>query len=58
MHDHGPRPSPATPSGTDPATAAEGSEAQPGHSMWWMAVCCAPMVLIALALLLGAFGAR
>ena len=58
MHDHGPRPSLATPSGTDPATAADGSETQPGHSMWWMVACCAPMVLIALALLLGVFGAR
>ena len=57
MHDHGLGPSQATP-GTDPATAAEGAEARPGHSMWWMAACCAPMVLIALALLLGAFGAR
>lgn len=57
MHEHGLGPSQATP-GTDPATAAEGAEARPGHSMWWMAACCAPMVLIALALLLGAFGAR
>lgn len=29
-----------------------------GHSMWWMVACCAPMVLLALAILLGVFGPR
>lgn len=29
-----------------------------GHSMWWMVVCCAPMILLALAILLGVFGPR
>ena len=58
MHDHGSTPSPATPSGTDPPNAANGSEAQAGHSMWWMVACCAPMVLIALALALGVFGGQ
>ena len=28
------------------------------HSMWWMVICCIPMVLIFVAVLLGAFGAR
>ena len=28
------------------------------HSMWWMVACCAPMALIALAILLGLFGTR
>lgn len=59
MHDHGARPSSRpTPLGPDPKTAAGGSEAQPGHSMWWMVACCAPMVVIALALLLGVFATR
>lgn len=26
--------------------------------MWWMVACCAPMVLLALAIFLGVFGAR
>ena len=58
-HDHGPIPSPR------PGTAARGApapgdEAQPGHghSMWLMVACCAPMVLLALAILLGVFGPR
>lgn len=35
-------------------------DGRPGHahSMWWMVVCCAPMVLIALAILFGALGPR
>lgn len=28
------------------------------HSMWPMLICCIPMVLILVAVLLGAFGAR
>jgi hypothetical protein len=28
------------------------------HSMWLMLLCCIPMVLIFVAILLGAFGAR
>lgn len=58
-HDHGPIPSPrpGTAAGDAPAP---GDEAQPehGHSMWWMVACCAPMVLLALAILLGVFGPR
>lgn len=59
MHDHDARPasSPAGRSPAEPQLDAE-HDGQHGHSMWWMVVCCAPMVLLALALLLGAFGPR
>ena len=55
-HAHGPLPSTRPPAG---ATARD-DEAQGGHghSMWWMAACCAPMVLLAFAILLGVFGPR
>jgi hypothetical protein len=50
---------------TSRQTAAEDAQApdddaQHGeaHSMWWMVACCAPMVLLALAILLGVFGSR
>ena len=36
----------------------EGEQPQPSHSMLGMVACCVPMVLIALALLLGVFGSR
>ena len=36
----------------------DGEQPQASHSMWWMVACCAPMVLIALAILLGLFGTR
>ena len=58
-HDHGPIPSPRP--GTAAVDApAPGDEAQRGHghSMWLMVACCAPMVLLALAILLGVFGPR
>jgi len=58
-HDHNAIPS------SPPGTAAEDArapddDAQPehGHSMWWMVACCAPMVLLALAIVLGVFGPR
>ena len=57
--DHGtiPSPRPGTVAGDAPAL---GDRAQPqhGHSMWWMVACCAPMVLLALAIVLGVFGPR
>ena len=60
MHDH--KAIPVTPTETAvPAgspTDEDAGESQPSHSMWWMVVCCAPMVLIALAILLGVFGSR
>lgn len=59
MHDHSARPSPGTTSlESDPEMAGDGSVERPGHSMWWMVACCAPMVLIALALALGVLGSR
>jgi hypothetical protein len=50
MHDHN-----AIPAGSP---SDEDAQPAPSHSMWWMVACCAPMVLIALALLLGVFGPR
>jgi hypothetical protein len=59
MHNHSSAPESRTatggPDGPQPDHAAE---AQPSHSMWWMVACCAPMVLIALAIFLGVFGPR
>lgn len=59
MHDHNPNPqsrlATGAAAGRQPADAVEH---QGSHSMWWMVACCAPMVLIALAILLGLLGAR
>lgn len=59
MHDHGSvravRPETATPA--EPAVDRDEQSAT-SHSMWWMVACCAPMVLLALAILLGVFGSR
>ena len=54
MHNHNPTPE------SRPATKVPdaGVPPQPAHSMWWMVVCCAPMILIALAIFLGLFGLR
>jgi hypothetical protein len=49
MRDHTPTPSLGRPPG-------DGEEPRGSHSMWWMVACCTPMVLIALAILLGLFG--
>lgn len=29
-----------------------------GHSLWWMVACCAPMALLAVAILLSVLGSR
>ncbi len=57
MHDHSPvqQFSPTTVGQDDPERGG-GEQPQAPHSMWWMVACCAPMVLIALAILLGVFG--
>ncbi len=59
MHDHNVTPIQPSEAVTPIGTPAD-DDARPGqsHSMWWMVACCAPMVVIALALLLGAFGSR
>lgn len=59
MHDHSPvqQSSPTTGGLDDPETGGD-EQPQASHSMWWMVACCAPMVLIALAILLGVFGSR
>ena len=44
--------------GSHASVESEAAEGHGGHSMWWMVACCAPMVLIAVALVLGAFGTR
>ena len=43
---------------TDPAGSGSDASAPPmaGHSMWAMVACCAPMILIVLAVLFGWFG--
>ena len=59
MHNHTLAPqSRGTTDEPDGPRSDEASEPEPSHSMWWMVACCAPMVLIALALLLGVFGPR
>jgi hypothetical protein len=56
MHDHDPgraaRPGPGQRQQPLPQSD-HGAQHEKSHSMWWMLVCCAPMVLIALALALG-----
>lgn len=56
-HQHGSQPAPDARSADGHAADAYG-EGTPRHSWWWMVACCAPMVLVALALLLGVFGVR
>ncbi len=59
MHNHTLEPqSRPTIDGPDGPRSDGAGEPEPSHSMWWMVVCCAPMVLIALALLLDVFGPR
>ena len=59
MHEHDRAPA-QLPSGdkADREAPAHEPPAGHGHSMWWMVVCCAPMVLIVLAILFGVFGPR
>lgn len=54
-HSLHPAPRPGTPEVAGAVRAEEAHHA-PGHSLWWMVVCCAPMVLLVLAILLGVFG--
>ena len=65
MHDHHPdtgRPAgaaePANSTATPRPAPNEGGRPTASHSMQLMVLCCVPMVLIAIALLMGAFGAR
>lgn len=65
MHEHYPDAdrlgTTAEPAGvtTNPHQATnEGEHAEGSHSMWLMVLCCAPMVLIAIALLIGALAGR
>jgi hypothetical protein len=59
MHNHKPVPESGPPiGGPDGPQPDNAGQPQPSHSMWWMVACCAPMVLIALAILLGVFGPR
>jgi hypothetical protein len=44
--------------GSAPTVDSDTANGGAGHSMWWMVACCAPMVLVAVALLLGAIGTR
>ena len=59
MHNHNVTPV-QPPETAAPVGTPAGDDARPGpsHSMWWMVACCAPMVVIALAILLGVFGSR
>lgn len=65
MHDHHPntdRPAGAAESANSTASPRpapnEGEQPMASHSMGLMVLCCVPMVLIAIALLIGAFVAR
>lgn len=60
MHDHRPAPEPNLATGEREGTPPDstGQPHAPSHSMWWMVACCAPMLLVVLALLLGVFGPR
>jgi hypothetical protein len=65
MHDHHPdtgRPAgaaePANSTATPRPAPNEGEQPGASHSMGLMVLCCVPMVLIAIALLIGAFVAR
>jgi hypothetical protein len=42
----------------DPPAAGQTPDHVASHSMWLMLLCCIPMVLIAIAFLLGAFATR
>ncbi len=56
MHEHPDQTQPAA----QPAAAApsHGVDHDGGHSLLWMAACCAPMVLILVAIALGWFAVR
>lgn len=57
MHDHSPVQQPSPTIGEQIGSDKGGGEQpQASHSMWWMVACCAPMILIVLAILLGVFG--
>jgi hypothetical protein len=56
-HDHGSIQSPRSAAGRASPPEEDG-QVETGHSMWWMVACCAPMVLLAIAILLGVFGTR
>jgi len=65
MHNHHADATAAAKSGVPPETEPaagpapiEGTHSAGSHSMWLMLLCCVPMVLIAIVLLLGSFGAR
>lgn len=59
MHDHGPvQAAPPRTATSAERGADEDRQSAPSHSMWWMVACCAPMVLLALAILVGVFGSR
>jgi hypothetical protein len=59
MHEHSAVPA-AVPRTDAPAGSDQDDDAPPAHahSMLWMVACCAPMILIALAIALGVFGPR
>ncbi len=59
MHDHSSEPaSRVQADGRVGQPHEDTKQAQPAHSMLWMVACCAPMVLVALAIVLGVFGPR
>jgi hypothetical protein len=59
MHNHRPAPESRSATGTSVDRRPDDTrQPQRSHSMWWMVACCAPMILIALAIVLGVFGSR
>lgn len=58
MHDQNPPPESGPAIGVDGPESDNAGKPPSSHAMWPMVACCAPMVLIALAILLGVFGPR
>lgn len=55
---HDPRSAKAGLRQADSPPSDQSGEARTRRSIWWMVACCAPMVLLAIAILLGVFGPR
>lgn len=57
-HDHLPIARPPHGAQTPATDASASDEAGADHSMWWMVLCCAPMVLFFVVIVFGLFTFR